>query len=168
MHVSVVFFRRSADYPSQRRQPRLCVFGPRIIPPSILPSNDHLLHFFPPALGMDADEISHPTNRVREAHPNQHTCGHGLVRQRQRLRRDGINYSPISIHHVRRRFRVTGLRSWRDNIGRELANCLDAEFVASSLVKLTERSAHRHAILLCKASSLSQAARRGRGGGGGE
>jgi hypothetical protein len=137
--VGVVFLGRSANYAGQGRKPRFCVFGARIIPPSILPGNDHFLHRFPPALGMDANEIVHPTDCAREAHPNEHVCGHDHVRQ-GRQSRDGIKYSPISIDQIPRRFSVTVLHSQRDNIGRELAKCLDAEFEPAGFVKLTERS----------------------------
>jgi hypothetical protein len=159
MQVGVVFLRRSANYTGQGREPRFCVFGPRIIPPSILPSNDHFLHLFPPAAGMDANEIVHPTDCAREAHPNEHVRGYGHVRQ-GRQSRDGIEYSPISIYQLSGRFSVTVLHSQSDNIGRELAKCLDAEFEPAGIVKLTERGTYGRSILLCTCASLSQAARR--------
>jgi hypothetical protein len=108
---------------------------------------------------MDANEIVHPTNCAREAHPNEHICGHDHVLQRPQSR-DGIEYSPISIYQISRRFSVTVLHSQRDHIGCELANCLDTEFEPARIVKLTERSTYGCSILLCTGASLSQAARR--------
>jgi len=163
VHVSVVFFVCAANYPRQCRKPRLCVFRSRIIPPSILPRNDHFLNLFPPDLRMNVNEILHPTNRARQAHPNEHTCGHGRARRRQWLSRDGIDYSPISINQIRGRCGGAVLHSLLDNINGELANCLDAEFETTGIVKLRERRAYGGSMLLREGSSLSQAAGRTRG-----
>src|SRR5260221_11880584 len=102
MHVRVVVFLRSANYAGQCRETRLSVFGSSIIPPGILPGNDHFLDLLPPVLCMDANEILGQFDRAREAHPKQHTCAHpgGARWSRPRLSRRGMADPPISPHEV--------------------------------------------------------------------